>query len=71
MLRGYDLLHYVESLTVLKDDLMICQDELLLSWIFSSLTLVVLLEVVICETSAQVWSTLVEIYASTSNSHIL
>jgi Reverse transcriptase (RNA-dependent DNA polymerase)/gag-polypeptide of LTR copia-type/GAG-pre-integrase domain len=42
------------------------QDQLILAWIFSSISPSVLNQVVRCETSAQVWSTLNQFYSSQS-----
>lgn len=71
LLHGYDLLQYVETSIILKDDLMVWQDQLLLIWIFLELKPEVLSQVVSFRTSAQVWSVLQEIYTSTSGSRIL
>jgi gag-polypeptide of LTR copia-type len=42
------------------------QDQLILAWIFSSISPSILNQVVRCETSAQVWSTLNQFYSSQS-----
>lgn len=47
------------------------QDQLLMAWIFSSLTPSVLAQVLRCETTASLWQTLHNIYASKSQARIL
>lgn len=71
MLRGYDLLPYVESSFIPLDDMGVRQEHLLLGWIFSSLSADILSQAVLYETSAKVWEALHQIYASTSGLRIL
>lgn len=54
ILRGYDLLSYVEPSFVPLEDLDIRQDQLLLGWIFASLSPEILSQIVSYDTSAKV-----------------
>jgi gag-polypeptide of LTR copia-type len=47
------------------------QDQLILAWIFSSISAPVLAQVIRCETSASVWSTLNQLHSSQSMAKIL
>jgi hypothetical protein len=47
------------------------QDQLILVWIFSSIYVPVLAQVIRCETSASVWSTLSQLHSSQSMAKIL
>lgn len=67
-LKGYRLLHFMELVVDYNDDLDAQHDQLLLGWIFSSLT-PSLVQVASYTTSVEVWTMLHDIYGATSLCH--
>lgn len=65
VLRGNDLLRYVEGEVSLKDSLMYERhDQLILGWLLSAMLPTILPQVANLTTSVEVWSTLSTTYAS-------
>ena len=70
IINGYDLVRFLGDVPADQTDLQKSmwnrQDQLLLGWIFSSLTENLQSQVSGCSTTAEVWTTLMQIFSSTS-----
>jgi len=70
-IRGYQLLYYIEAPIDVTNDLCVQQDQLLLGWLFSTITSSILTKVTWLKTSFEVWRSLQEIFGANSISQVL
>jgi len=71
MLRGFELMRYVEGNVDLSTPAARQQDQLILSWILTGVSMSILPQVVSYKTSAAIWQTLKRMYASSTQSRQL
>lgn len=70
-LRGYELLHFVEKLVTEDDPSLIQQDQLLLAWIFSAISVSMLHQITASRTSHKAWKMLKGIFNTRLKSRII
>lgn len=70
-LRGYELLQFVEKPVTLSDPTLIQQDQLLLAWLFSTITPSILPQVAASQTSFDAWATLEGIFNTKSKTRVI
>lgn len=70
-LRGYELLHLIHAPVDESNSLAIQQDQLLLGWIFASLSPGILSQEAACSTSHDIWTVLQKLFNTKSRSRKL
>lgn len=69
VIKGYNLGSYLEARTS-NSDFSDQQDQLILAWMRSSLTESIQAQMVSCNSTAELWSSLTQIFSATSRAHL-
>lgn len=64
-------MEFVEGTVALDSLIMVHQNQLILGWLLSSISMIVLLQVTTFETFYEVWAIIVDLYASRSRSRVM